>query len=100
MSDPAIIIKYRQFSTKIAQDIASEANKDPVYGGQQAAGVIGCLVLQNILCSLAMAQFKPGSKEGHDFLAELYQGALTDAKERWNRPDLKAHAVMKNPKMQ
>ena len=78
----------RPIAIEIAQDIEVEANSGkfppPAY-----AGLIASLVLQNIMTSLAVDLFKPGSPEGQVFLESACASVSKDMCDRWQGDDLK-----------
>ena len=55
------------------------------------AGMLCSLVLQNLIISITVDQFEPGSSEGEQFIEMLYANAILDAKIRWHQDDLKKH---------
>jgi hypothetical protein len=78
----------RPIAIKIAQEIGAEANSGK-FPPAAHAGLIASLVLQNIMTSLAIDLFKPGSPEGQAFLDSACASVAKDMAERWQGDDLK-----------
>ena len=78
----------RPIATKMAQEIGQLANSGE-FQPAAYAGLISSLVLQNIITSLAVDLFKPGSAEGAEFIKSSYASVMQDALVRWNEEDLK-----------
>jgi hypothetical protein len=87
---PQAVLEARPAAIRFAKEIGELANKK-WKNGSQMAGMIAHLVLQNIVMSIAVTLHDPGSKEGMDFINDMYDGCKRDAAERWNAPDLKHH---------
>jgi hypothetical protein len=51
------------------------------------AGLIGSLVLQNIIINIVASLHPMGSSEGEAILKRFYAGATEDAVQRWNRQE-------------
>jgi hypothetical protein len=79
----------RRISTKLVQEIATHANGKYPDGPKVFAGLAATLVLQTMLTTFALDQFKPGAPEGDEWFQRMYHEALKDALERWKQPDLK-----------
>jgi hypothetical protein len=84
-------VDARPIAIKMAQDIAKLANKRPKEEVVMFGGLVASLVLQNLLTTLAVAMYPPGSKEGEAWLNAMYHECLRDALGRWQKSDLKKH---------
>jgi hypothetical protein len=86
-----ILNDCRPVATQMAIEIGEMANRMEGHAGTYA-GLTASLVFQNILISLAMNRFTPGSPEGQAWIVQMYHQAIKDAAERWQQPDLKIAA--------
>lgn len=86
---PQLVIEARPPAIRFAKEIGKFANKWK--NGGQMACMIAALALQNIVVSVMVELFPPGSKEGEDYIRKFYEGTLQDAMERWHAADLKYH---------
>lgn len=84
-------LKARPIAIRMSQEIADIANLESEGDRVPFCGVIAGMVLQNIIGSLALVQFKAGGPEGENFIRDSYRAVLRDALDRWQKLDLKAY---------
>jgi hypothetical protein len=94
---PKEVLEARPGAIRFAKEIGAFANKKWEKGAAMA-GLVASLTFQNILTSIMVSIYPPGSKEGEEELRKVYEGALKDAVIRWHEPDLKHWFAQKHNK--
>lgn len=94
---PKEVLEARPMAIRFSKEIGAAANKKWANGAAMA-GLVGSITLQNILTSIVVEMFPPGSKEGEEALRKFYEGAIQDAVIRWHEPDLKHWFAHKHKK--
>lgn len=89
MDMPMVLAEARAYGTKLAQDIAVEANKKIADERAAFAGTCASMALQTIVTSMVITEFEPGSPEGEAAIRKTYDAVVRDAVERWHKSDLK-----------
>lgn len=85
-----VLTEARLYSSRVAQQVADEANKKAPDERGAFFGTAATMITQTCLTSIALQMgYKPGSPEGEAFLKSIYENALKDALERWRKADLK-----------
>jgi hypothetical protein len=84
-----ILNECRKLSTEKVKEWAALANKRPMAEVGVFFGLLGSLTFQTTACYLVMQRYRPGSKEGEEMLRGIYDSALKDTLERWNKDDIK-----------
>lgn len=92
---PQAVLEARPAAIRFAKEIGAIANKK-WKNGAQMAGVIASITLQNILVSIVVQMYEPGTEEGEKFLSDTFDACKMDAVKRWHEPDLKHHRKIKN----
>lgn len=83
--------------TQVVFDIANKKIEQDV-PPLMFSGMVTSLMFQNVTTMVTMLDHKPGSKEGEEMLTDIYAGALKDAIDRWNKPDIAALHKMEKMK--
>lgn len=98
ITQPKEVLEARPASIRFAKEIAAFANKK--FEGKAGAmgSLIAALTLQNIVTSLLVEVYMPGSEDGQRYLEKMYDELKRDALTRWHQDDLKHHFAGKHRK--
>lgn len=78
----------RECAIDVATEIIDLANtKDPTEI-RPFGGLVAALVFQDMMITFAADMYRPGSKLGAEWIAEMYTNAANDALKRWDQRDL------------